>query len=94
MRRSCGVTSDRAEAGFGLNVTGRAAPAGAPNSSGSAKIGPISPAAINAPETPQVAAANSIPAGANALPTYPANVWIENARPTRASPITPDVSIA
>ena len=56
----------------------------------SATSGPSAPATISAPRPPIHATSAATIAGATAPPTKPAKVWIENARPIRASSICAD----
>ena len=58
--------------------------------SSSATSGPTAPATISAPRPPTVATSAAMIAGATAPPRKPAKVWIENARPIRASSICAD----
>ena len=53
--------------------------------SNSATSGPTAPATISAPWPPVMATSAATMAGATAPPRNPAKVWIENARPMRAS---------
>ena len=56
----------------------------------SATTGPTAPATIKAPRPPTHATSAAMIAGATAPPRNPAKVWIENARPIRASSMCVD----